>query len=105
MISSLPGKALRTLIDIASLPDNALRTLVDITMSTNVLKALPCKLDIKRPSLSILYLTLAAVRSKAVVLLFFIHCLLLLSFAAQFCVGFLLYARFLVSFLVWQPSS
>ena len=46
LISSLPGKALRTLVDIAS-----------PAMSTSVFKALPGKLDIKRHSPSILYLS------------------------------------------------
>ena len=45
LISSLPGSALRTLVDMARL-----------AMSTSVFKALPVKLDIKRHSPSILYL-------------------------------------------------
>ena len=52
LISSLPGKALRTLVDIARLPSN----------STSILKAEPGKLDIKRrePS-SILFISLPIV--------------------------------------------
>ena len=52
LINRIPGSRLL----ISSLPGKALRTLVDIAMSTSVLKALPGKLDIKRHSPSILYL-------------------------------------------------
>ena len=51
LINRIPG--LRLLI--SSLPGSALRTLVESAMSTSVLKALPGKLDIKRHSPSILY--------------------------------------------------
>ena len=46
LISSLPSKALRTLVDIASL-----------VMSTSILKAKPGKLDIKRREPSILFIS------------------------------------------------
>ena len=49
LISSLPGSALRTHVDIARL------RLASLAMSTCILKALPGKLDIKRHSPSILY--------------------------------------------------
>ena len=45
LISSLPGSALRTHVE----------SLGSLAMSTSVLKALPGKLDIKRPSPSIFY--------------------------------------------------
>ena len=81
LISSLPGKALRTLVDIArlakihrildecllisSVPDNALRTLFDIgrlaEMSTRVLKAETSKLYIKRREPGILFISLSIV--------------------------------------------
>ena len=47
LISSLPGSALRTHVNFSA----------SLAMSTSVLKALPGKLDIKRHSLSILYLS------------------------------------------------
>ena len=46
LISSLPGSALRTHVE----------SLGNLAMSTNVLKALPGKLDIKRHSPSSLYI-------------------------------------------------
>ena len=68
LISSLPGKALRTLVDSASvlkaLPGkldikrhspSILYISENLLMSTSVLKALPGKLDIKRHSLCTLY--------------------------------------------------
>ena len=48
LISSLPGSALRTPVESLGTPCN---------LSTSVLKALPGKLDIKRHSPSILYLS------------------------------------------------
>ena len=52
LINRIPGSSLL----ISSLPGKALRTLASLAMSTSVLKALPGKLDIKRHSPSILYL-------------------------------------------------
>ena len=43
----------------------------------------------------------AAVRSKAVVLLLFIHCLLLLPLFVGFCFGSLFFVQYFVSFLVF----
>ena len=58
------GKLVNRLPDlhflISSLPGSALRTHVSLAMSTSVLKALPGKLDIKRHSLSILYLSVTS---------------------------------------------
>ena len=51
LISSLPGKALRTLVDIADLPSE----------STCVLKAEPGKLDIKRREPGLLFISVQAV--------------------------------------------
>ena len=48
LISSLPGSALRTLVESLGKPRNV----------NNVLKALPGKLDIKRHSPSILYISI-----------------------------------------------
>ena len=80
LISSLPGKNLRTLVDtarlaeikrilgdcllISSLPGKALRTFFDIAWpsdSTCVLKAEPVKLDIKRHSRGISIISLHSV--------------------------------------------
>ena len=64
LISSLPGKALRTLVDIARLAH----------ISTCVLKAEPDKLDIKRSDLGILFISLP------IVLLFKVVIMTLFSF-------------------------
>ena len=52
LISSLPGKTLRRLVDIAMLP-SILYISASLAMSTSLLKALPGKFDIKTPTLFI----------------------------------------------------
>ena len=66
LINRIPGSRLL----ISSLPGSDLRTLVEssasLAMSTSVLKALPGKLDIKRPSPSILYISASLAMSTSI---------------------------------------
>ena len=56
LISSLPGSTLRRMLNRSA----------SLAMSTSILKALPGKLDIKRPSPSILYISSSHVMSTSV---------------------------------------
>ena len=66
LINRIPGSRLL----ISSLPGSVLRTHVDrstsLAMSTSVLKTLPGKLDIKRHSPSILYISASLAMSTSV---------------------------------------